>query len=202
MLLTYRTLAEARKELRRITSEVAAGTYHRPTVITVDEACDEWLAGRRGVRQVTLYSYEMDLKPVRRYLGGGKLQHLTKADGDALVRWMLTEARTSPRHYRADSLAGRVVALVSGHPEGITAGELAAALPGEVHSALSALLATGRLARLRRGVYAPADSETASTTEKTRPEPADRSVNPHDVRRGRSELRGSRGIGAQRDCVG
>ena len=111
---TYRTLKEARNELRRITSEVAAGTYHRPTAITVDEACNEWLAGRRGIRRVTLYSYEMDLKPARRYLGGRKLQQLTKADGDALVRWMLTEARTSPRHYRADSLAGRVVALVSG----------------------------------------------------------------------------------------
>jgi len=172
---TYRRLDEARKELRRITSEVAAGTYHRPTAITVNEACDEWLAGRRGIRQVTLYSYEMDLKPVRRYLGGRKLQQLTKADGDALVRWMLTEARTSPRHYRADSLAGRVVAQVSEHPEGITAGELAAMLPGDVHSALSALLATGRVTRLRRGVYAPAQPETAAATEK-------RGVSPQTVR--------------------
>ncbi len=153
---TYRTLAEARKELRRITSEVAAGTYNRPTALTVDDACGEWLTGKRGVRQVTIYSYEMDLKPVRRYLGARKLQQLTKADGDALVQWMLTEARTSPKHYRADSLAGRVVALVSEHPDGITAAELAAALPGDVHSALSALLAAGRVARPRRGVYAPA----------------------------------------------
>ena len=164
---TYRTLAEARKELRRITSEVAAGTYHRPTAITVDEACDEWLAGRRGIRQVTLYSYEMDLKPVRRYLGAKKLQQLTKADGDALVRWLLAEARTSPRHYRADSLAGQVVTLVSEHAEGITAAELAATLPGgDVHSALSALLAAGRVARPRRGVYAPVEPATAATTEK------------------------------------
>lgn len=163
---TYPTLKQARAELRRITSEVAAGTYNRPTAITVDQACDEWLAGRRGIRRVTLYSYEMDLKPVRRYLGGKKLQQLTKADGDALVQWMLTEARTSPRHYRADSLAGRVVALVSEHPEGITAAELAAALPGDVHSALAALLAAGRLSRPRRGVYAPAQPETATATEK------------------------------------
>jgi site-specific recombinase XerD len=164
---TYRTLAEARKELRRITSEVAAGTYHRPTAITVDQACDEWLSGRRGIRRVTLYSYEMDLKPVRRYLGGKKLQQLTKADGDALVRWLLTEARTSPRHYRADSLAGRVVALVSEHPEGTTPADLAAALPdGDVHSALSALLATGRVIRLRRGVYAPAEPGTAAAEKR------------------------------------
>lgn len=163
---TCRTLAEARKELRRITSEVAAGTYHRPTSVTVDEACDEWLSGRRGIRRVTLYSYEMDLKPVRRYLASRKLQQLTKADGDALVRWMLTEARTSPKHYRADSLAGRVVALVAEHPEGITAADLAAALPGDVHSALSALLAKGRVTRLRRGLYAPAAPALPAITEK------------------------------------
>ena len=104
---------------------------------------------------MTLYSYEMDLKPVRRFLGGRKLQQLAKADGDALIRWMLTEARTSPKHYRADSLAGRVAALVAEHPEGIAAADLAAAMPGDVHSALSALLAAGRVSRLRRGVYAP-----------------------------------------------
>lgn len=172
---TFRTKAEARREFRRITSEVAAGTYNKPTAVTVEEACDAWLAGRRGIRQVTLYSYEMDLKPVRRYLGGKKLQALTKADGDALVRWMLTEARTSPRHYRADSLAGRVVALVAEHPGGITAAELVAALPGDVHSALSALLATGRVTRLGRGVYAPAKPETAAATEK-------RGLSPQTVR--------------------
>jgi hypothetical protein len=172
---TYRTQAEARKELRRITSEVAAGTYNRPTAITVDEACDAWLAGRRGIRRVTLYGYEMDLKPVRRYLGGRKLQTLTKADGDALVRWMLTEARTSPKHYRADSLAGRVVALVSGHPEGITAAQLAASLPGDVHTALSALLAAGRVTRPRRGVYAPAALESLGTAKK-------RGLSPQTVR--------------------
>ncbi|MGB5111224.1 MAG: site-specific integrase [Mycobacterium sp.] len=163
---TYRTLAEARKEMRRITSEVAAGTYNRPTGVTVDEACGAWLAGRRGIRRVTTYSYEMDLKPVRRYLGTRKLQALNKADGDALVRWMLTEARTSPRHYRADSLAGRAVALISEHPGGIAAADLAAALPGDVHSALSALLAAGRVTRVRRGVYAPAALESPATAQK------------------------------------
>ncbi len=78
---------------------------------------------------MTLYSYENDLKPVRRFLGGKRLQQLTKADGDSLVRWMLTEARTSPKHYRPDSLAGKVAAMVAEHPEGITASELAAAFP-------------------------------------------------------------------------
>jgi len=34
---TYRTKAEARREYRRITTEVAAGTYTRRTAITVDD---------------------------------------------------------------------------------------------------------------------------------------------------------------------
>lgn len=164
---TFRTKAEARREFRRITSEVTAGTYNKPTAITVNEACEGWLAGRRGIRQVTKYSYEMDLKPVRRYLGGKKLQALTKADGDALVRWMLTEARTSPRHYRAHSLAGRVVAMVAEHPDGITAAELVAALPGDVHSCVAALLKAGRVARVRRGVYAPAADGRTTAVEKS-----------------------------------
>ena len=151
---TYRTLSEARREYRRITSEVATGTYTRKSAITVAEACDEWLAGRRGIRRVTLQGYTHDLKPVRRYLGGKKLQQLTKADGDELVEWMLTEGRSSPKRYRPDSLAARVVELIEGHPEGIAAATIAAAFPeDDVHTCLSGLLRAGRVTRLRRAVY-------------------------------------------------
>lgn len=51
---------------------------------------------------------------------------------------------------------------MSEHPEGIAAADLAATLPGDVHSALSALLAAGRVSRLRRGSYAPAQPEAAA----------------------------------------
>jgi integrase len=74
-----------------------------------------------------------------------------------------------------DELAPQVVALVSEHPEGVTAADVVAALPGgDVHSALSALSATGRVTRLSRGVYAPAEPETA-TNEK-------RGLSPQTVR--------------------
>lgn len=174
---TYRTKAEARKELRRITSEVAAGTYAKRSAITVDEACDEWLSGRRGIRRVTLEGYRNDLKPVRRHMGGKKLQQITKADGDALVEWMLTEARRSPKHYRDGSLMGRVAAMIGEHPEGISAAELAAAFPGDdVHTCLSGLTRAGRVTRPRRAVYVLADAaETDSAS-------APRGVNPVSVR--------------------
>ena len=98
--------------------------------------------------------YTHDLKPVRRYLGGKKLQQLTKADGDELVEWMLTEGRSSPKRYRPDSLAARVVELIEGHPEGIAAATIAAAFPeDDVHTCLSGLLRAGRVTRLGRAVY-------------------------------------------------
>jgi integrase len=123
-----------------------------------------------------MYSYENDLKPVRRYLGGKRLQQVSTADGDTLVRWMLAEARTSPKHYRPGSLAGRVAEVVGQHPEGISACKLAAAFPsGDVHSCLSALLAAKRIIRLRRGVYVPAPAADDSHGGK-------RSVSPLTIR--------------------
>ncbi len=163
---TYRTLAEARKEYRRITTEVASGTYSKPTTITVDEACAAWLAGRRGIRAVTLRGYTNDLKPVRRFLGGKKLQQLTKDDGDALVSWMLTEGRQSVSHLQPESLAGQIVALVGRHPDGITSSEISAAFPGQdTATRLSDLAKRGQITRLRRAVYGPASQATEETRE-------------------------------------
>ncbi|WP_343708210.1 site-specific integrase [Mycobacterium sp.] len=156
---TYRTLAEAKREYRRITTEVAAGTYARKSAITVAEACDEWLTGRRGIRAVTMQGYIHDLKAVRRYLGGKKLQQLTKADGDALVEWMLTVGRSTRKRHRPDSLAARVTALIGIHPQGIAAADIAAAFPAhDVHTCLSGLLRAGRVVRVRRAVYTLIDT--------------------------------------------
>ena len=158
---TYRTLAEARREYRRITSEVATGTYTRKSAITVAVACDEWLAGRRGIRSVTLQGYSHDLKAVRRYLGGKRLQRLTKADGDGLVDWMLTQGRSSRKRYRPGSLAARVVELIASHPEGIPAAAIAATFPeDDVHTCLAGLLRASRVTRLRRAVYALNEADT------------------------------------------
>ncbi len=172
---TYRTLAEAKREYRRITTEVAAGQYAKKSTITVAEACDEWLAGRRGIRSVTLQGYTHDLAAVRRFLGGKKLQQLTKADGDALVDWMLTQGRSSRKRSRPGSLAGRVAEQIARHPEGLSAASLAAAYPGEdVHTCLAGLLRASRITRLRRGVYA---------TKAARPEGSSvRGVKPVTVR--------------------
>jgi len=87
---TYATQAEARRELRRITTEVAAQTYSRPTAITVEEAVEAWLSSRRNVRDVTVAGYRFNLLPITRALGGLRLQSVTKAQLDALVAEMLS----------------------------------------------------------------------------------------------------------------
>ncbi len=160
----YASLAEARREYRRISTEVSAGTYSKPTALTVDEAIDQWLAGRRGIREVTRRGYVTALKPVRRHLGGKQLQKLTKADVDGLVTTMLTTGRQSVVHHLPNSRAGRIVALVEQHPEGITSGQIQAAFPGEdVHTRLTDLVRAGRVVRPRRAFYLPAAEGTGDT---------------------------------------
>jgi hypothetical protein len=92
-------------------------------------------------------------------MGGKKLRQLTKADGDALVKWMLTEGRVDPRHYRTDSLMSQVAELIGRHPEGISAAKIKAAFPDkDVHTCLSGLIRSGRVTRPRRAVYVLADT--------------------------------------------
>jgi len=115
---------------------------------------------------VTYQGYVDALKPVRRHLGGKRLQTLTKTDADGLVEWMLTAGRQSPRHYRPDSLAGKVVDLVGAHPEGVTAAAIKAAFPeDDVHTCLSGLFRSGRVVRPRRAVYTPADADADNATD-------------------------------------
>ncbi|MFI6956654.1 site-specific integrase [Nocardia sp. NPDC050408] len=172
---TYRTLAEARREYRRITTEVAEGRYVRRLEITLNQACDEWLAGRRGIRRITLQGYRNDLKPVRRRLGGKKLAELTKADGDALVEWMLAEGRMSPRHYRPDSLMSQVAEFVAQYPEGVSSAKIKAQFPDkDVHTCLSGLIRSGRVKRPWRAVYVAAQPAQLA--------PEERGVKPVTVR--------------------
>ncbi|MEV0759446.1 site-specific integrase [Nocardia sp. NPDC050435] len=153
---TCRTMAEARREYRRITSAVADGTYVRLTTLTVDEASEEWLAGRRFRRGVTAVNTRNHLKPARRYFGGRKLAQLTKADVDRLVDWMLTAGRVDQRAaVDPESLSSRVCAFVALHADGVTARAVQAQFPGQdVHTRLSALMKAGRVHRVSRGVYA------------------------------------------------
>lgn len=60
--------------------------------VTVDTACDRWLAAKDGkVRSNTLESYRFALLPVRRYMGQREVKALLPTDIEAFARWLTRE---------------------------------------------------------------------------------------------------------------
>ena len=55
---TYTTLTEARAERAKIIADRSRGTLVVPTKVTVREAIQTWLDGKRNIRPSTLRNYE------------------------------------------------------------------------------------------------------------------------------------------------
>lgn len=90
--LTFRTEAEAVSEQAKARTGISQGTWTEPSKITLDEWCKTWLAiGERTWRPSTHNSYERTLALPRRELGSIRLQRLTRADVESLVRKMSRE---------------------------------------------------------------------------------------------------------------
>lgn len=94
----YRTEAEARKALGEIGGQGAAGTFVARSVLTVEQACADWLAGLHSIEPTTRAAYEHALKPLRDRHGDTPVQQLTKTDLDRLVTDLV--AGTFPGHRR------------------------------------------------------------------------------------------------------
>ncbi|APE33867.1 hypothetical protein BOX37_07665 [Nocardia mangyaensis] len=120
---TFTNKTEARREYRRISTEVVNGTYVGPAKTTVGEHIGKWLDGRRDVRRVTLEGYRDALKPVVERLGKLPLQQLTKAHVDRLVTWRLTEGRQVQRKPGAASDA--VLVFVAAQSDGVRYAQVA-----------------------------------------------------------------------------
>ncbi|MEV6323934.1 tyrosine-type recombinase/integrase [Nocardia sp. NPDC051787] len=148
---TYATKTEARREFRRISTEVAAGTYVAPTKTTVAQHITTWLNGRRDVRRVTVEGYRNALKPVVDRLGSLPLQQLTKKHVDDLVNWRLTEGRGGQRP--VNDAATAVLAFVRQHAEGVRYAEVTARFGEKSGRYLDRLRASGRVVRPKRGIY-------------------------------------------------
>ncbi|BAX97122.1 integrase [Mycobacteroides stephanolepidis] len=152
---TFPTLAKARSEYRRVTTEVAAGTFVRRDRTTVTEYLNEWLDGRRDVRPNTRAGYRDHLKPVIEHLGAIPLQHLRTADVDSLVTLRLSGEPTAQRDKRGHRGA-EVLAYLRAQPNGAAYGELFAAFGNPGTKALERLVASGDVLRVGRGRYAAA----------------------------------------------
>lgn len=161
---TYASKTEARREYRRITTEVAAGRYVPPTKTTVAEYLTAWLAGRRDVRRVTREGYGHALKPVIVRFGGLPIQKLTKEHLDELVNWRLTEGRQTQR--APGELSDRVLAFVAEHPDGVRYAQITEKFGEKAGRYLDRLHALGRVERPKRGLY------VATGAAAVEPEPA------------------------------
>jgi hypothetical protein len=119
---TYPTLAEARRELRRISTEVAAGTLIKRDKLTVGEYLAGWLDGRR-VRPNTLDGYRSALKPVIDHLGTVPLEHLDTRHLEELVTLRLSGAPL-PQRARRGRRGAEILAYLRARPNGAEYSEL------------------------------------------------------------------------------
>lgn len=159
---TYRTQAEARREYRRIATEVAAGTYVVRHAVTVAEFLTDWLGGRRDIRPVTLAGYRQALKPVIDRLGGIQLQHLTKTHIDDLVTWRMESGRVPAR--RLSERAAQILAFVSKHADGVSYAQVESEFGANAGKFLDRLREGGHVDRPTRGRYVAV--EIGDDTEK------------------------------------
>jgi integrase len=158
---TFPTLAEARREYRRISTDVAAGTFVKRNPTTVAEFLTAWLDGRRDIRPNTLEGYRNHLKPVIEHLGEMTLQQLRTADVDALVILRLEGMPVAQRDKRGRRAAD-VLAFLRSHPDGSQYSDIYAALGNSGIKALDRLVAAGDVLRPARGRYVasqPADPQ-------------------------------------------
>lgn len=124
---TFPTLAEARREYRKIATEVSAGTFVRRDRTTVADYLTKWLESRRDIRPNTLAGYRHSLKPVIDHLGTIALQQLQASDIDALVTLRLNGTAVTQRDKRGRR-AAEVLAFLRERSDGAQYGEILTAL--------------------------------------------------------------------------
>lgn len=149
---TFSTFAEARREYRKISTEVAAGTFVKRDLTTVAEYLARWLDGRRDVRVNTLAGYRHSLKPVIDNLGGLGLQQLRTSDIDALVTLRLNGTPISQRERRGRR-AAEVLAYLRSRSGGAQYADVRDELGNPGVKALDRLVASGEVIRPSRGRY-------------------------------------------------
>lgn len=81
----FTTEASARAELASVQAGVTAGTYVHSSRLTVDQACEQWLALKHSLKPTTLAGHRSKLAALRDELGQLEIQKLSKAHLDDLV---------------------------------------------------------------------------------------------------------------------
>jgi len=105
--LRYTTERLARDALAEIQNSMVSGTVVSRSTRTVEQACAEWLAGRRSIRPTIRAGYEHALSPLRHRHGDLPVQKLNKGHLDQLVADLMSgrvrRGRAAPQ-MAADSI--------------------------------------------------------------------------------------------------
>ena len=81
----FNTEKEARSELAKVQGAVTAGVFVHSSKLTVDQACEAWLASKHSLKGSTLAGHRSKLAAVRDELGHVEVQKLSKAHLDDLI---------------------------------------------------------------------------------------------------------------------
>lgn len=81
----YASEREAREALAKVTGGVIDGTFVARSALTIEQACNQWLAGMHDIEPTTRAAYTHALKPLRARHGNMAVQQLTKSHLDQLV---------------------------------------------------------------------------------------------------------------------
>ena len=87
---TFGTLKEARDERSKIIADRSRGTLVKPTKITVKEAIDKWLDGRRNLRPSTARNYRYRLAMVSDRWATCSCRHSARPTSTRLVTTLKT----------------------------------------------------------------------------------------------------------------
>ncbi|MEE2058930.1 tyrosine-type recombinase/integrase [Rhodococcus artemisiae] len=104
----YAKLADAEDKLSSLQADVAKGAHAHASSLTVEQACAQWLAGRR-IRPSTLAAYTHSLQPLRDVHGSLLVRKLTKLHLDELVAGLMAGTIPKPddtprRKWKATSI--------------------------------------------------------------------------------------------------
>ena len=122
----YKTEREARDALDSIRGDVAKGTYVHPTTRTVEDACDDYIAGKIAAdrKRSTVNGYEEKLTVVRAELGAVEVQKLTKRHLDDLVTALRAGGLSSPTGKTRKPWSPRSINYLLGQLESILESEM------------------------------------------------------------------------------
>ena len=110
----FTTEADARAELAVVQAGVTAGTYVHASKLTVDQACEAWLASKHSLKPSTLRGHRVSLGPLRDELGHIEMQKLTKANLDGLVGRLRRGEVAGRKDWSARSVQLHAVSVLGG----------------------------------------------------------------------------------------